>query len=178
MKIADLCCGLGGWVIPGHRFIGFDIERMPYPGEFVLADVRALDGRRFRDFDLILASPPCQQFSQMLRIGKDRTPPNPDLSIVEACFRIRRESGVPTIIENVRDARRYFPEPAQCHRGPYWLWGDVPLLPILRLKPKIGGSFHKGRPSWSVRRWNDKSNSQERARIPRELARAVIGAFA
>ena len=47
----DLFCGLGGWaegfLAEGWRIIGFDNEPKPYPGEFVLQDVTALDGARF-----------------------------------------------------------------------------------------------------------------------------------
>lgn len=185
----DLFCGLGGWadgfLAEGWRVVGFDNDprfAKVYPGEFVLADVRTLDGRRFRRARAIVASPPCNKFSQMLRLGPvDRTPKVIDMSLVEAAFRIRRESGVPTVIENVRDARRYFPEPARCHRGPFWLWGDVPLLSPVKVKPKIGGSFHKGRPSYRSRGWADRDRSKMgaalRAKIPKELARAIARGF-
>jgi len=50
MKVA-LCCGdglnyRGDWV-------GFDIVRTRFPGQLVLQDVRDLDGRRFRNAELV-----------------------------------------------------------------------------------------------------------------------------
>ena len=183
----DLFCGLGGWaegfLAEGYRVVGFDNDprfAKVYPGEFVLQDVRTLDGRRFRGARCIVASPPCQDFSQMLRIGKDRTPANPDLSLFHAAQRIGREAGVPTVIENVRDARRYFPG-VRTHRGPFWLWGDVPLLSPVKVKPKIGGSFNRSRPSFKDRGWADRDRSRAgaslRAKIPLPLARAVARGF-
>ena len=58
-----------GWLELGGIAIGFDIDHQPYHGpvpegaELVLQDVLTLDGRQFRDADLILASSPCQEFS-------------------------------------------------------------------------------------------------------------------
>lgn len=70
----DLFCGLGGWteglMAAGYYVVGFDIERHKYendryPGQLVLQDVRTLHGAQFRDAALIVASPPCQEFSYM-----------------------------------------------------------------------------------------------------------------
>ena len=70
----DLYCGLGGWsnglIAEGWHCIGFDIERHEYggeryPGSLVIQDVLTLDGARFKDAALIVASPPCQEFSYM-----------------------------------------------------------------------------------------------------------------
>lgn len=68
----DLFCGLGGWaegfLSEGYRVVGFDIERHDYgsggyPGELVIQDVLTLHGSQFRDAAVIVASPPCQEFS-------------------------------------------------------------------------------------------------------------------
>lgn len=70
----DLFCGLGGWteglLAEGFDVIGFDIEAHEYDGEkypaqLVLQDVLTLHGRQFKDADLIVASPPCQEYSYM-----------------------------------------------------------------------------------------------------------------
>lgn len=70
----DLFCGLGGWteglMSEGYTCIGFDIEAHAYgderyPGTLVVQDVLSLDGAHFRNADLIVASPPCQEFSYM-----------------------------------------------------------------------------------------------------------------
>ena len=67
----DLYCGLGGWaegfLAEGYdQIVGFDIERRPYPAEFVLQDVTTLHGSQFRDAAVIVASPPCQSLARRL----------------------------------------------------------------------------------------------------------------
>src|ERR1017187_10484574 len=70
----DLYCGLGGWseglLAEGYRVVGFDIERhvygdQQYPAQLVLQDVLTLHGAQLRDAAIIVASPPCQEFSYM-----------------------------------------------------------------------------------------------------------------
>jgi len=67
LKVLDLFCGMGGWSIPfiedGDFVVGVDIVNVGYPGNLILQDVRTIDGRRFRGFDLIIGSPPCAPFS-------------------------------------------------------------------------------------------------------------------
>ena len=71
----DLFCGLGGWteglLAEGYYVVGFDIDRHDYgtggyPAQLVLQDVLTLHGRQFKDAALIVASPPCQEFSYMV----------------------------------------------------------------------------------------------------------------
>ena len=65
----DLCCAAGGWSVPfleyGDEVVGIDIKKTykPYPGQLILQDIRTVDGSRFKDFDLIIGSPPCVEFS-------------------------------------------------------------------------------------------------------------------
>lgn len=70
----DLFCGLGGWteglLAEGYDVIGFDIERHVYgehryPAQLVVQDVLTLHGSQFKTADLIVASPPCQEYSYM-----------------------------------------------------------------------------------------------------------------
>src|SRR5437667_12879599 len=65
----DLFCGLGGWaegfLAEGYDVIGFDIEARPYPGQLVLQNVLTLHGSQFRDATVIVASPPCTEYSYM-----------------------------------------------------------------------------------------------------------------
>jgi len=71
----DLCCGLGGWtdglLAEGWDVVGFDVERHhygdhKYPAQLVLQDILTLNGHQFRGkVSLIVASPPCQEFSHM-----------------------------------------------------------------------------------------------------------------
>lgn len=158
----DLFCGLGGWteglLAEGYRVVGYDIEAHAYgderyPAELVLQDVFTLHGSQLKDATLIVASPPCQEFSFMampwkqskqiaraLR-GKDEFPPRykgsrtiPELTaLFDACFRIQREASeaaghhVPLIVENVRGATPWVGR-AKWNFGSYYLWGDVPAL--------------------------------------------------
>jgi hypothetical protein len=68
MKVLDLFSGLGGWsqafVDRGHEVIMVDIEQRFNPT--ITADImnlNASDLSKFGQFDLILASPPCECFS-------------------------------------------------------------------------------------------------------------------
>lgn len=197
----DLFCGYGGaargFLDAGYRVVGFDNEPScaeRYPGEFVLADVRTLDGRRFQGATVIWASPPCQEFSRLRFLRKN--PPPPDMSCVEAVWRIRKESGVRTVMENVEGARRFI-GPTTVHRGPWYLWGDVPeLLPTGGTPPKEGAipraqnPWLVGRPggpsllpdgsrprlkTWGARRKGAVAQ-RERAMVSYPLARAIAEA--
>lgn len=161
----DLFCGLGGWteglLAEGWHVVGFDIERhqygdMQYPAQMVLQDVLTLDGAQFKDADLIVASPPCQEFSYMAMpfsrgkqiekalLGAGEFPDNYKGSrtraeltaLFDACFRIQAEASgaagrlIPLIVENVRGAQKWVGR-SRWNFGSYHLWGDVPaLMPI------------------------------------------------
>lgn len=91
MLCIDLFCGLGGWaegfLAEGYDVIGFDIERRPYPGQLVLQDVTTLHGSQFRNAAVIVASPPCEEFTRhMMPWTKRRNPPEPSLVCFQACL--------------------------------------------------------------------------------------------
>ena len=165
----DLCSGLGGWA-EGLEAAGFDVIRVdlfdmfaetgtPKPPNclLMLQDIRTVHGSQFKRASLIVASPPCQEFSWMampwsrakqvgraLR-GEDECPANyrgsrtiEDLNaLFNACFRIQRECNearaaeglppIPMVVENVRGARPWV-GPSRGSYGSYYLWGDVPAL--------------------------------------------------
>lgn len=111
--VIDLFCGLGGWseafLAEGYRVVGFDNERhvygdQKYPAQLVLQDVLTLHGSQFREAAVIVASPPCTEYSLWGMRMFHPNPPVPDKRLWEAAARIGREAGVPTIIENVRGA--------------------------------------------------------------------------
>lgn len=180
----DLFCGLGGWteglLAEGYDVDGFDIEaheygEEKYPANLHLEDVLTIDGARFKDAALIVASPPCQEFSYMampwsrakqiaraLR-GEDEFPPGYKGSrtlaeltaLFDASFRIQREASaaagrhIPLVVENVKGAQPWV-GPAKWSFGSYYLWGDVPaLMPhtIKAQKFNPDGSQH-GQGSW------------------------------
>ena len=129
----DLFCGLGGWtdglLAEGWNVIGFDNERHEYGGEkypaqLVIQDVLTLHGSQFRNASLIVASPPCQEYSYMAmpwtrakelaRQYESGERDRADLTrLFDACFRIQREASeaagrhIPLVVENVRGAQRW-----------------------------------------------------------------------
>lgn len=158
----DLYAGLGGWtdglLAEGYRVVGFDIERHDYgtggyPAQLVLQDVLTIHGSQFKDAALIVASPPCQEYSYMampwsrgkqiaraLR-GQGDFPEGytgsrtlPQLTaLFDACFRIQHEAvaaaghHIPLVVENVRGAQKWVGR-SRWNYGSFHLWGDVPAL--------------------------------------------------
>ena len=168
----DLFCGLGGWtdglLAEGYDVIGFDIERHVYgehryPAQLVLQDVLTLHGKQFRDVDLIVASPPCQEYSYMAmpwsrakQIAAEYRSGVRDVAkltaLFDACFRIQREAceaagkHIPMVVENVRGAQPWVGR-SRWNFGSFHLWGDVPaLMPMagLRSATKVGGIDFNG----------------------------------
>lgn len=167
----DLFCGLGGWtdglMAEGYDVIGYDIERHvygdhAYPAKLILADVRELSGADFKDASLIVASPPCQEYSYMAMpwtrakqikqalLGNGIFPSNYSGSrtveklneLFNVCFRLQREASeaagkhIPLVVENVKGAQPWVGR-AKWHYGSFYLWGDVPaLMPII--SPRTG----------------------------------------
>jgi hypothetical protein len=164
----DLFCGLGGWtdglLAEGYDVIGFDIEQHVYgehryPAQLVIQDVLTLHGSQFKTADLIVASPPCQEYSYMAMpwsrakakaaaIRADESGQAlADLNrLFNACFRLQREAcqaagrHIPMVIENVKGAQPWVGR-ARWSFGSFYLWGDVPaLMPIaLRRSSKVPG---------------------------------------
>jgi hypothetical protein len=163
----DLFCGLGGWtdglLAEGYDVIGFDIERHVYgehryPAQLVVQDVLTLHGSQFKTADLIVASPPCQEYSYMAMpwsrakakaaaIRADDT--GAELArltaLFDACFRIQREAceaagrHIPMVVENVKGAQPWVGR-ARWSFGSFYLWGDVPaLMPPVYKATKVAG---------------------------------------
>ena len=141
--VFDLYCGLGGWaegfLAEGYDVIGFDIEVRPYPGQLVIQDVRTLHGAQFRDATVIVASPPCQEYSyRAMPWKRAKALPAPSNELFDVCFRIQREACeaagryIPMVVENVCGAQKWVGR-AKWHYGSYYLWGDVPaLMPLTK----------------------------------------------
>lgn len=162
----DLFCGLGGWadgfLAEGYDVVGFDngstapyAMGAKYPGWLVIQDVLTLHGSQFRNADVIVASPPCQNYSYLAMPWSRSKDPNnsksakalrrkwetegPDNRLFDACFRIQREACeaagryIPLIVENVRGAQPWVGRSAWNY-GSFHLWGDVPALMPINLK--------------------------------------------
>ena len=163
----DLFCGLGGWseglLAEGWRVIGFDITRHVYgehryPGMLAIQDVTTLHGSQFKDADLIVASPPCQEYSYMampwslakakaaaIRADKSGAEIERLNRLFNATFRIQREAceaagrHIPMLVENVRGAIPWVGR-SRWNFGSFHLWGDVPaLMPVTFKAAKVPG---------------------------------------
>jgi C-5 cytosine-specific DNA methylase len=180
----DLFCGLGGWteglLAEGYRVVGFDIERHAYgdhsyPAQLVIQDVLTIHGKQFKDASLIVASPPCQEFSYMAmpwsrakQIEAEYKSGVRDVkkltALFDACFRIQREAceaaghHIPMVVENVRGAQKWVGR-SRWNFGSYHLWGDVPaLMPMTKVVMKFNPDGTAHPPS----SWFSISDSQKR----------------
>lgn len=153
----DLFCGLGGWtdglIVEGYDVVGFDIEQHVYgehryPAQLVVQDVRTIHGSQFKNATLIVASPPCQEYSYMAMpwtkakaLAADYRSGKRDVkqltALFDACFRIQREAceaagrHIPMVVENVRGAIPWVGR-SRWNFGSFHLWGEVPaLMPIM-----------------------------------------------
>jgi hypothetical protein len=154
----DLFTGLHGWAegltAEGYDVVGFDLEDMcgqfgvprPKHVHLVIQDVLTLHGSQFKSAALIVASPPCQEYSYMAMpwtkakakaaaIRADTTGAALERlnRLFNACFRIQREAceaagrHVPLVVENVKGAQPWVGR-ARWNFGSFYLWGDVPAL--------------------------------------------------
>ena len=205
----DLFCGLGGWteglLAEGYHVIGFDIERheygdQKYPGSLVIQNVLTLHGSQFKDAVLIVASPPCQEYSYMAMpwslakvkakaIRADTTGAALEKlnRLFHACFRIQAEaslaagSHIPMVVENVRGAIPWVGR-SRWNFGSFHFWGDVPAL----MPPEFNGhkvpSFRfdgsgKSFQSASVERLGIKVASQNNIKDGYPHTRRLINPF-
>ena len=154
----DLFCGLFGWgsafASEGYSVVGFDIARVgravPDGCQLVLQDVLTLHGSQFRNAAVIVASPPCTEYSYMAmpwsrakQIGRalrgdDVFPEDYTGSrtmgalnaLFDACFRIQREATeaagryIPLVVENVRGCQPWT-RASKANFGSFYLWGDI-----------------------------------------------------
>lgn len=130
MKVLDLFCGPGGagygYYLAGFEVVGVDSEPQPrYPFTFVRADALTfpLDG-----FDVIHASPPCQEYSvsRSLRKVASKHGVKHTLKLIAPIRERLEASGKPWIIENV--AFSDLPDALELCGSMF----DLPGLPIQR----------------------------------------------
>lgn len=175
---------MGGWSVGFHRegfdCTGIDIVDVGYPYIFVQRDIRELkpNGERF---DVITASPPCTEFSQLNyhpNVIKNRGPPNIEkgLELVKEAKRVI-DATQPRywLIENVRGALKHFYPilgSPKCKYGPWQLWGNFPSGFI-----QTGIRKWEGTGSWLNRSArHDPLASWKRAKIPLPLSLAIAHA--
>jgi len=135
MIVVDLFCGLGGFSQAfrdrGHRVIGVDIV----PPADVIADVKHLPFNGRLRPDVVLASPPCQDFSRWsmrgLNVKRGIPHKDPDMGLLEATIAaVEQLKPRWWVLENVKGAQEWF-RPylglASMHVGSRFLWGSFPL---------------------------------------------------
>jgi hypothetical protein len=191
----DLFCGLGGWteglLAEGYDVVGFDIERhvygeQRYPAQLVLQDILTVHGSQFRDATLIVASPPCQEYSYMAMpwsLAKAKAAAiRADTSgqmladlnrLFDACFRIQAQASlaagrhIPMVVENVRGAIPWVGR-SRWNFGSFHLWGDVPALmpPIVGRKNSGGSWFNIAHNTTSGKGQNQDGRKVEGTKVP------------
>lgn len=98
-RLLDLYCGAGGaamgYARAGFEVVGVDIKPQPrYPFEFIQADATtfSLDG-----FDVVHASPPCQEYTPLRARQNGRHYPD----LIASTRELLELAKVPWVIENV-----------------------------------------------------------------------------
>lgn len=194
--VLELYCGSfgwsAGWLALGGRSIGVDIEHCVHHGpvppgaDLILQDVRTLHGAQFKDAALILASPPCTQFSYRGRYGRKLNLPAPVLGIelFWQCWRIQNEAShaahryIPLVVENVVWAQEFIGRAVK-HWGSFYLWGDVPALLPYRLEREGAKGDNAGLRSSSAgsRSAARKQMTAELSRIPLPLSEHIAKVY-
>lgn len=140
-----------------------------YSAPLVLQDILTLHGKQFKDAALIVASPPCQEFSYMAmpwplakekqrRIETDPAEQKRLTALFDACFRIQREAcaaagrHIPLVVENVKGAQKWVGR-ARWNFGSFYLWGDVPALMPIVTKRRMKFPADCGPRLWSEREY-------------------------
>jgi len=136
----DLCSGLGGW---SEAFVQDDwiVIRIEINTELTyVPHTLHFDVRDYLDWmyllpkpDLILASPPCTEFSLAQNFHNARIE-NPNMSILEACIDIIKLARPKYwCIENVAGACKFFEPYLGKHTqraGPFYMWGEFPYVAL------------------------------------------------
>jgi len=190
---------MGGWSVGFYRegfdCIGVDIVDVGYPYKFIQTDIHDLTFKL--DPDVVVASPPCTEFSTMTQLSwfkKQRGPPDPKgpngLGLVEQGLRIIKEANPRFwLLENVYGSREYI-EPLigkpRVEAKPFLLWGNFPE--VLWPDKKHNKSFHQETP-WGreyLKRYGkfgmvedfpfDPLRAWKRARIPLWVSQHVARA--
>jgi site-specific DNA-cytosine methylase len=188
MKAIDLCCGYGGWTQgfqdAGYEVVGYDIKKYPgYMGELIIQDINTLDASKLKGIDVIVASPPCIEFSIVSMLSYKagtRAAPNPEqgLILVKRCKQIIDEVKPKFwAIENVRGAVKHF-KPLlgnpKMKNPPWFIWGNFPsfLMEVsnhFRKEQRFVSS--KGKKQFRMRKGDSRT-----CKIPYPISRGIAEA--
>ena len=173
MKVLDLFCGLGGWsrafAEAGHDCTGIDIKNIGYPYRFIKADLN--DWMPDQHYDIILASPPCTQFSKVVQRWTGKCNESKGLGLVFKTFALIQEMKPKYwVIENVKGLAEFIDKPNDIvryghsvHTKSAYLWSNI---------GKLG--FLKQMIVKKTNRKTFKSCDPELAKIPYPLSEAVL----
>ena len=201
LTFLDCFCGLGGvsdgFAAEGFEILGIEYNKevsKEYPYDCIVADVRTLNGKMFKGFDVIWGSPPCRDFSQIgLLYGKRwKNPPNPENGIKTIkCFMKFVEDAQPKIwiMENVANLKKYFTEIKPRTEGyitygkKHVFYGNYPLFLMSRdMRIKIRCKNKNGRDQPNMKYLQPASHnnrviqSRQHARIPLVCSQAFARA--
>ena len=137
MNVLDLFSGLGGWSAAfkdrGHAVTTLDINPKFKPD--IVKDILEIKSiAEIGKFDIILASPPCTEFSKasMPSSWNRNRSVNPDTTIMRKTYELI-SAHQPRLwaIENVRGSVKFFTPIIGNYRqkiGSRYLWGNFPIL--------------------------------------------------
>jgi len=187
-RVLDLFCGLGGFsqaFADSERWsvTTVDIEARFEPDR--VADVFALRPSDFeREYDVVLASPPCTQFSAVQDLNGAHEPSGDAVALVYHTLGvIKGLSPTYWVLENPRGRlRSYIGKPTAtvtyCQYGegyqkPTDLWGRHPPMTYRRCQRGANCHTNHSTGSNAMRDGHGKTTSAERAKVPAELSAAI-----
>lgn len=121
-------------------------------------------------FDLIWASPPCIEFYRVLAPWFDEYGDPPDMTLVNSAAYIIKEMAPKWwVIENTESGHRFMEKklgPFRQKIGPFYLWGNVPLLPNVN----ISRSHKRDNDVWN----SNPLRSNIKSKIPLEVSEGLL----
>jgi site-specific DNA-cytosine methylase len=164
VKMLDLFSGIGG-ASAAMRERGWEVTTVDNNPAFkpaIVADIKDYERFQGLTFDLIWASPPCEEFSREF-MPWCKTGVNPSMELVEATLTVISWCKPRFwVIENTRGAVKWFRPllgPPAWISNPIYLWGVFP--PIEKMRIKMG------------KEKLSSTQAAERGKIPYELSLAV-----
>lgn len=184
-RVLDLYSGLGGFSEAFYQDPTWEVIRIdnnPLLSDVpntIIADLTKLDPRDYRDIDLILASPPCTDFSngysspraKAHRAGIDQYQYKPDMTLVKTAIRwVNIIKPKFYLLENVVGSIRYFREerlyPISMHK-PFVFYGNFPQFDM------PNGWKHKKPDTWS----DNPLRANVKAKLPLDLSLRILETF-
>lgn len=122
-RLLDAFCGQGGaaqgYADAGFEVVGVDVVDQPrYPFEFHQGDALEFIAEHGREFDVIHASPPCQDYLNLTKVNAAMGRTSGHRRLITETRTALVATRRPFVIENVEDARRELIDPVRiCGTG-------------------------------------------------------------